>query len=332
MKQGSSMKAKWFMTTALQNVSNDLFFLPWPASAQSTVKYVGSKALRPVLATPGPETLTLLGWQPAPIFIWGSWKTKPINQRLTQGVRVRKVDRRGWILCSHPEWAVRDVDASPGDHCSVLHRLTWSVRTRVGTISIVLHLYVHRSAFAILKMWWKGKPDNELTRTVRNPADQSVCLGATHTNLSKNLQGSFSSLLGINCELGGLSNGQAAALKARAVRLHLNVYTKQCQVWKKLHFFLLQPPRCVGGTLPPGCPPCLGKSLWRAGGRSPPWTGSAGCLRSCRARARRTPRAQWASSRHHRSRRPYRRTQSWPEMDLPQRNLGEEMNKICRVL
>lgn len=48
----------------------ELKLIPCPASAQSTVKYVGSNAFRPVLATPGPDTLTLLGWHPAPIFIY----------------------------------------------------------------------------------------------------------------------------------------------------------------------------------------------------------------------------------------------------------------------
>lgn len=168
-------------------------------------------------------------------------------------------------MSSHPEWAVRDVDASPGDHCSVLDRLTWSVRTSVGTIAIVLHLYVHRSAFAILKTRWKGEPDNELTLK-----QQSVRLGAAHTNLSENLQGSFSSLLGIDRELGGLSNSQAAALEARAVRLHLNVEHKATSSLKRCTFVTAATALCREARCLLWCPPCLGKSLWGAGGRSPP--------------------------------------------------------------
>lgn len=41
--------------------------LPSPASVQSTVKWVGSLAFRPVLSTPGPNTLTFWGWLPWPI-------------------------------------------------------------------------------------------------------------------------------------------------------------------------------------------------------------------------------------------------------------------------
>lgn len=41
--------------------------LPSPASVQSTVKWVGSFAFRPVLSTPGPNTFTFWGWLPWPI-------------------------------------------------------------------------------------------------------------------------------------------------------------------------------------------------------------------------------------------------------------------------
>lgn len=45
-----------------------VLYLPSPAPEQSTVKWVGSFALSPLLSTPGPNTLTLLGWLPFPTF------------------------------------------------------------------------------------------------------------------------------------------------------------------------------------------------------------------------------------------------------------------------
>lgn len=56
-----------------------------------------------------------------------------------------------------------------------------------------------------------------------------MCSGTNQTNLSNNLQRSFSSLFGVNRELGGLPNSQTAALQARAERLHLKVHTNQGQ-------------------------------------------------------------------------------------------------------
>lgn len=76
VKECSPTKSLLGFTVHLKDV-----ILPWPASEQSTVKYVGSKAFRPVLATPGPDTLTLFGWQPAPIFICGQKNPQTNKQK-----------------------------------------------------------------------------------------------------------------------------------------------------------------------------------------------------------------------------------------------------------
>lgn len=53
----------------------------------------------------------------------------------------------------------------------------------------------------------------------------------THTHLSRNLQRSFPSLLGVDCELCGLSNSQAAALEAWTEGLDLEQTHKHTQVY-----------------------------------------------------------------------------------------------------
>lgn len=212
--------------------------LPWPASAQSTVKYVGSKALRPVLATPGPDTFTLFGWQPAPIFIWDQ-KHNSLRDFSVIKCPLCKPSLN-ICLCTYPEWAVRDVDSSPGDHGSVFYRLTWGVSTGVCAVAIILNLYIHRSTFSILCRCEKtnktsGTDQSEgfrtwgqrclkgWNRTRRSDTCKISGHMLLHTQpyLSHNLKRGFSSLLGINCELGGLSNSQTTALKAWTIRLNL---------------------------------------------------------------------------------------------------------------
>lgn len=51
---------------------------------------------------------------------------------------------------SHPEWAVRDVDSSPGHHDGVFHWFTWRVRTGVCAIAVIFHLDLNGVSFSIL--------------------------------------------------------------------------------------------------------------------------------------------------------------------------------------
>lgn len=52
---------------------------------------------------------------------------------------------------AHPERAVGDVDAAPGDHGCVLHRLAWSVAAAVRAVTVVFDLDIHRNTFTILQ-------------------------------------------------------------------------------------------------------------------------------------------------------------------------------------
>lgn len=112
--------------------------------------------------------------------------------------------------CAHPEWAVGDVDSAPGDHGGVLDWLAWSVAAAVGAVSIVLHVDVHRDTLTVLqdqRRWSKR------AKGVRCSTRQSY--------LSNDLQRSFSSVFGVDRELGGFPHSQTAALEARPEGLHL---------------------------------------------------------------------------------------------------------------
>lgn len=161
--------------------------------------------------------------------------------------------KQTFSLCTHSKWAVRDVDSSPGDHGSVLYRFTWGVSTGIGAIAVILDLYIHRSTFTILCTC--GKAKNKIRQNIYQKVCKTWRQKQDQPYLGHDLQRSFSSLLGINCELSGLSNSQTTALKAWTIGLnleltHLLSFKNRIMALTKMIFMFKDVSSCMCARVP----------------------------------------------------------------------------------